>query len=605
MKNAAGLAAYAQAVSNPASGTYRHFLTASQIGAQYGATAADYQTVANYFASYGLKVGGWPQRLSLLVAGPRAAFEKALGTTFAYYHDTNGHLLIAPSSTITFAKPLPVTAIADAIMAPASKHLQYVHGTPSGNLGIGNTPQQEAAAFDFTGAYNAGYTGAGVTIGIIGTGPFSPADFPAYRAAFNLAGSSTVTEEIVQSTAAASAGSSPTASPPPVTPYCTTSDDPNYPPSESPSANCNPEDGETQIDTEQSASLARDATVRYYLAYVPDECSVPGGTTNCPPETAGDDYQGLAESDDEIQQAIADNNGGAAGPDILSLSYGGPELFPPYASPVQNYAGAYNPTGLEPAEFEALASEGVAVFVSSGDQGAQTCAPYTIDPTTAGNPCVSYPSTDANVTAVGGVFVPLNNAGQYLGPITAWGEQTFSSNGEGGASGGGVSAVVPLPPWQTGANITAGGRNVPDLSLEGDPNSGVAVIEDADPSLGGEGVADYGGTSVAAPQMAAMWALVLEACSKSPTCATAQGAAPYRLGNAAPYFYKIYNGADYASTFYDVTFGDNGIVPCQQTGSCGANPTPAPGYYAGTGYDLVTGLGVPFARHLIATVTGQ
>ncbi|MDB5040026.1 MAG: hypothetical protein JWN27_752, partial [Candidatus Eremiobacteraeota bacterium] len=32
--------------------------------------------------------------------------------------------------------------------------------------------------------------------------------------------------------------------------------------------------------------------------------------------------------------------------------------------------------------------------------------------------------------------------------------------------------------------------------------------------------------------------------------------------------------------------------------------TPDPGYLSGVGYDLVTGVGVPFGRHLITAVVG-
>ncbi len=435
MQNAAGLAAYARAVSDPTNGNYRKFLTASQIGAQYGATPADQATVANYFASYGLKVGGWPQRLGLVVAGPRTAFEKALNTTFSYYRDTRGTTMIGPSGNITFAKPLPVSSIADAVLAPALRHTQFVHGTNHTALGIGDTPQQMAAAFDYDGAYAAGYTGKGVTIGIIGTGPYSSADFPTFRNLTTWREARRSTWSSPSASAAANAGGSPTATPPPVTPPCQgPSSNPRYNPSESPTASCNPEDGETQIDTEQAASLARDATVNYYLAYVPAECNTPGSNACAPdPNTGlGYAYQGLAESDDEIQQAIADNNGSAStrkGPDILSLSYGGPEVFNGFSN-VANAYGQYDPASLEPSEFAALAAEGVAVFVSSGDQGAETCAPYTTS-AQAGNKCISYPADDPNVTSVGGVLVPLNDAGQYVGPITGWGEQTFSNTGAG------------------------------------------------------------------------------------------------------------------------------------------------------------------------------
>ncbi len=186
-----------------------------------------------------------------------------------------------------------------------------------------------------------------------------------------------------------------------------------------------------------------------------------------------------------------------------------------------------------------------------------------------------------------------------------------------------MSCITPLPPWQiqpayetgsltsttsTGctANGTVGGRLLPDMSLLGDPETGVGVV--ANYAFGGTTQAAFGGTSVAAPESAAMWALVLQACAKTPSCAVATGAKPYRLGNAAPLFWKIYQTqATYTSSIYDVVFGNNGLQVCGYTGdgSCPA-PTPAPatGYLAGTGWDAVTGLGVPFARHLIKAVVG-
>jgi subtilase family serine protease len=616
MQDAAGLEAYAQAASNPTDPRYRAFLTASQIGARYGATVSDTVTVAKYLASYGLRVIAWPQRLGLTVAGPRADFEKAFGTTFSLYHSSEGHTLIAPTGQIHFATPLPVAGIADAIVDPSAKHLQYVQGASGGpslsSVG-GEVPQQIATAFDYNGAYAAGYTGQGINLGIIGTGPAMSIDFTSFKSQTGFSGSGTLTFPYVGSAAAANTfsgantvdfGGSPTATPPPVTPPCTQSSNPNYPPSESPTSSCNPEDFEAQIDTEQAA-LAKDANVRFYLAYVPDECYNPS-VNNCPPDPntgLGYAYQGLAEADDEIQQAIADNNGGTSGPDVLSLSYGGPEVFNnAYVVNPSCFSGgscAYDPQAFGVSEFAALEAEGVAVFVSSGDQGAQGCAPYSL--AYENTPCVSYPSGDPDVTSVGGVTAPVNNAGQFIGPLTGWGTQTNS----GGASGGGVSTIVPKPSWETGAGVTPGFRNQPDASLEGDPYTGVRVL--AYEKFGGES-ATYGGTSVAAPEMAAMWAVVLSACKATPSCARGAGAYPYRLGNAAPYMWGIYNNATlYPQTFFDVVFGNNTLPGCEVNGTCGvvASPTPvATGYQAGVGYDHVTGIGVPFARHLIKAIVG-
>ena len=104
---------------------------------------------------------------------------------------------------------------------------------------------------------------------------------------------------------------------------------------------------------------------------------------------------------------------------------------------------------------------------------------------------------------------------------------------------------------------------------------------------------------------------MLSACKVNPSagaCAGGSGATPWRLGNAAPYFYAIYKGTayngwtpslPYNQVFYDIVYGDNQM----------ANPTyapasPVPGASAGPGYDMVTGVGVPYAGHLIQALTG-
>jgi kumamolisin len=252
--------------------------------------------------------------------------------------------------------------------------------------------------------------------------------------------------------------------------------------------------------------------------------------------------------------------------------------------------------------------EGIAVFVSSGDDGSAECL-------AAGNsylpkPCVSYPAGDPSVTSVGGVTVALDPFGQIEGPIVAWGIST--SNNKYGAlngSGGGTSTFIPAPPWQA-SQIGATMREQPDVSMIGDPETGVAVVQNA--SFSG-GPSDIGGTSVAAPQMAAMWGLVLNACKLHPAtggCPVSAAGRFWRLGNAAPYFYAIYKGAtvngfaphaSYAQTFYDVLYGSNQMA--SNPGST-TPATPVPGASAMTGYDKVTGVGVPYAAHLINAIAG-
>jgi subtilase family serine protease len=214
--------------------------------------------------------------------------------------------------------------------------------------------------------------------------------------------------------------------------------------------------------------------------------------------------------------------------------------------------------------------------------------------------------------SVGGVNAPIDQSGQLIGPLTAWGTQTGGAiSGQG--SGGGCSDYFPLPTFQTGIpGETCSKRSQPDVSLDADTNTGVSVDINAPPNLGGRELAVIGGTSVAAPDMAAMWALVLQACKQNSNCMTsgAASAHPYRLGTPNPLFYEIYtkglHGVGYANVFSDVQYGGNSTYPTPVSSSSPApSPSPtAPGYTAGAGYDLTTGIGVPFARSLIRAVVG-
>ena len=187
---------------------------------------------------------------------------------------------------------------------------------------------------------------------------------------------------------------------------------------------------------------------------------------------------------------------------------------------------------------------GVAFFASSGDAGAP----------------VSYPAVSPNVVSVGGTSLRLNS-GNY-----------FSESGWSG-SGGGISAYESQPAYQNG--VVTGSttkRANPDVSYDADPSTGLAVYDSY-----GNGSASpwsqYGGTSAAAPQWAALTAIV------------DQGRGMAGLGSLdgakqlLPALYKVAAG-----DFHDVNSGGN-------AGS--------PSYSATTGYDLVTGRGTPVANLLI------
>jgi len=629
MRDARGLAANAVAVSDPKSASYRHFMTPEQIADRFGASAADQTAAITYFHKYGIWASGWKQRMLLHVGGSQSQLEAAFHTKFGTYRSQLGETFIAPMNAPSVAAGVPVVGSPNIVFRPKRFTRQFV--TSKGN-GAGYSPQQIAAAFDYNGAYAAGFTGSGVKIGIVGTGPISVTtstkigDADAYKELYHVGGSSTVNIVATTGSDPVVNGNSGFASPPPVTAPCNTQGDPanaGFDPSDDPSLNplCNPEDGEAQLDTEQAASLAKDATVEFYLAFNPNDGCDAGNASPCP-AGAGIPEQGLLETDEELQTVIDHNSA-----DVVSLSFGGPEPgeVAPAGSGSPPFEFTSDGSGLDPTEFAMMVSLGMSVFVSSGDVGAEACQEGPIGGL-ANSVCVEYPASDPSVAGVGGTTTPLNAAGQIAGPIAGWGVQTFG--GEGG-SGGGVSAYFTQPSYQTGLpGILGTNRNVPDLSLDGDPGTGVALLEYADPSFGGPSLGEIGGTSVAAPESAAMWALVVQACSQTMACKSkGSGPYPYRLGNPDPLLYGIYqNATTYGETFLPVLYGNNAQTdycydPANAAGDPADCPTPAPGSTASPtpstppldrgynanplgGYNQVTGLGVPFARALIRAVVG-
>jgi len=164
---------------------------------------------------------------------------------------------------------------------------------------------------------------------------------------------------------------------------------------------------------------------------------------------------------------------------------------------------------------------------------------------------VIWPSSSPNVVGVGGTTLNLDSSGAVISE-TAW-----------SGSGGGVSAYEAQPAYQTNYGLTYARRAVPDVSYDADPNTGVLVY-DSTPYQGSRGWWIVGGTSAGAPQWAAIQALGLSANNNN--------------------FYKDAASSAYASYFRDITSGSNG-------------------YSAGSGYDLVTGLGSPVTTSFTALVT--
>jgi len=221
-----------------------------------------------------------------------------------------------------------------------------------------------------------------------------------------------------------------------------------------------------------------------------------------------------ASSNSMTNLGTAVNEAATLGARQISNSYGGSEF-----SSESSYDNPY------------FKHPGVAITASSGDGG------YGVE----------YPAASPDVTAVGGTT--LTESGSTVWSQTAW-----------SGAGSGCSAYKPQPAWQAlDLTITAvcGKRAVADVSADADPNTGVSVY-DTYSYQGMSGWLVFGGTSVASPIVASVYALRGNASS-------IDGSFPY----------------DNTGSLNDVASGSNG--------SCGGSALCT----SGRGWDGPTGLGTP------------
>jgi kumamolisin len=185
---------------------------------------------------------------------------------------------------------------------------------------------------------------------------------------------------------------------------------------------------------------------------------------------------------------------------------------------------------------------GMTVTVASGDSGSS-------DGVSDGLAHVDFPASSPHVLACGGTTLKFTKAA-----IAS--EVVWNDGSSGGATGGGVSDVFPLPAWQSAAKVppsaNAGahiGRGVPDVAGNADPETGYEVIVDGSTSI-------IGGTSAVAPLWAGLIARINANAGKP-------------VGFINPHLYAA------PAALRDVRSGNNGA------------------YAARTGWDACTGLGSP------------
>jgi subtilase family serine protease len=184
---------------------------------------------------------------------------------------------------------------------------------------------------------------------------------------------------------------------------------------------------------------------------------------------------------------------------------------------------------------------GIAITASSGDNGYGA----------------TFPAASQYVTAVGGTSLTPSATAR------GWTESAWYG------AGSGCSAYIARPSWQPTIGTCTNNRIIADVSAVADPSTGVAVYDSYGSGIDGNWMV-FGGTSVAAPIIASVYALA----------GNSGGNAPAIKYGEYPYTHK--------TALYDITGGSNGN--CVATKKLAKN---APLCTASSGFDGPTGLGSP------------
>jgi subtilase family serine protease len=525
---------------DPESPNYRKWLTPEKYAARFGMSEADLAKVSSWLQSQGLTVDGSSRaRTRLFFSGTASQVEKVFRTELHNYQ-IDGQLRFANASEVSV--PMALSGVVLGV-----RGLDNFRPRPRARLAKPNftshqtgnhfiSPGDFATIYNLAPLYTAGLDGTGETIAVVGQTQIDTTDVDAFRAAAGLPPTNLQLVSIDGSTGFSSG-----------------------------------DEVEADLDVEWSGGVAKNAAILYVYA----------GSNS-----ANNVFNALEYA---IDHNLAP---------VISTSYGNCEAA----------LGTF--TAILRSDAQQANSQGQTITAAAGDSGAGDCESSTSATATHGL-AVDSPASVPEVTALGGSEFTGDAAGVVSGadaganppywgattggadnissaliyiPETTWNDTTQSiATGSGlSATGGGVSTKFSKPAWQTGHTPNDGQRDVPDVTLSASPFHDSTLICSQGSCVTGFRFTDgslnvVGGTSVGAPAFSGIVAILNQATQSS------------GLGNINPTLYTL--AVSHPTAFHDITTGNN-IVPCT-SGSTGC-PATAPfqiGYSAGTGYDLVTGLG--------------
>jgi Pro-kumamolisin, activation domain/Bacterial Ig-like domain (group 3) len=519
-------------LQNPSSPRYHQWLTPELFKAQFGLSASDLAKVTSWLTKQGFTITGTARSATFVTfSGTVAQVQQAFGTSIhSVSVDGEQHISNLTDPVLPAAIAGVVSNISGlndfklrsrarvrTVAAPDAVQPRYTSSSTGTHY---LAPGDFNTIYDVNPLLQSSVNGSGIKIAVMGQTDISLTDVAAFRSASGL----------------------PANNPTVVT---VPNDEPGTSSTDLP---------EAQLDVEWSGAVAPSASIIY--------------------------VNSMNVLNDSLPYAV-DNN---LAP-IISISYGLCESAASLAA-----LNSFNQL------FQQANVQGITIVGPSGDSGATDCD---FQFTTASQGfAVDFPASSPFVTGAGGTMF---TEGSATGATTYWNasngtdsgsaisyipeavwNETSSSSTVLSAGGGGASAFFSKPSWQVGTGVPADfSRDVPDISLNAaSGHDGYLFCTSGSCTNGYRNAAGnlnfVGGTSVAAPTLAGILALVEQKIGS-------------RIGNANPTIYGLANSTYYNTVFHDITTGNNnspcdvGTPSCPNGGSIG--------YSAAQGYDLATGWG--------------
>jgi subtilase family serine protease len=542
------------AQQDPNSTQYHKWLTADEFAARFGVAEADAAKVEFWLQQQGFALQGRSRSNNRIqFSGTVQQVESAFGTEMHYYQ-VAGTKHFAPSTDLSVPAAMGpmVQAVTNLSTFRPKAHIKYPATaatvrpdfTSSQTQNHFLTPRDVATIYDVTPAYNAGFTGTGQSIAIMGQSSIVVSDIENFQTAAGLTKKDPTLVQVPNSgTATISTG----------------------------------DESESDLDLEYSGGVAPGATIIFVFVGNNKNFGVFDALTfaieNQTAPVISISY-GLCESDLGTGEYAALNG-------TLARA----------AAQGQSVIGADGDKGSEDCsgntDQTTAQQQALAVDFPSSSQ-------YVTGMGGTEFPAADVVSTNTTFwTAASGSDV-ISSAKSYI-PEMVWNDDiaaTATVPGTLSSGGGGGSTLTPRPSWQMGVpGIPSGNfRLVPDVSLTASPNNAGFLYcssDTADTKITGScsnGFRDSsnmnltlaGGTSFDAPIFAGMVAIINQKTNSS------------GQGVVNPTLYMLASNAlTYASAFHDITTGSNkctaGTALCSTAG--------AGSFSATTGYDEASGLG--------------